>query len=167
MHPAVIAYVTATLDRHDLWSAQAVLDFGGRDVNGTTRYLWPKATYVSVDIIDGPGVDVVDDAAMVRLDGCFEVVITTELLEHTPRGKEIVANAYRHLCSGGWFLATMAGPGRAPHAANGEGDPPSGEWYRNVTPEQLIEWIEAAGFDEYEIDHAAEDVRCCARRGDD
>jgi SAM-dependent methyltransferase len=167
MHAPVIAYVTATLDRHDLWGARAVLDFGGRDVNGTTRYLWPKATYVAVDITEGPGVDVVADAAEVDLDGLFEVVISTELLEHTPSGAAIIANAYRHLVPGGWFVATMAGPGRPPHSAWGAEHPLPGEWYRNVSPEQLSGWIEAAGFDEYEIDEAGDDVRCWARRGDD
>lgn len=168
MHGAVIQWVTSVLDRFEMWSAEGVLDLGGRDVNGTTRYLWPKVEcYYSVDICDGPGVDLVADAAMLDLDATFDVVISTELLEHTPRGKEIVASAYRHLGAGGLFIATMAGPGRAPHAAGGDTDPPPGEWYRNVTPADLDGWIESAGFDEWEIDTAGTDVRCWARRGDD
>jgi SAM-dependent methyltransferase len=167
MHPAVTQYVTALLDRFDLWGARDVLDLGGRDINGTTRYLWPRAgSYLSVDICAGPGVDVIADAATLDLDGTFDLVISTELLEHTPRGREIVATAYRHLVDGGWFVATMAGPGRAPHAATGEGEPPDGEWYSNVSPVDLEWWIESAGFDEWEIDVAGTDVRCWARRGE-
>jgi hypothetical protein len=40
-----------------------VLDIGGRDMNGTVRDLWPGADYTAMDITDGPGVDVVADAA--------------------------------------------------------------------------------------------------------
>lgn len=162
MHDAAFRYVVASLVELDLTDA-AVLDLGGRDVNGTTRPLFERARrYVSVDIRPGPSVDIVADAADIDLGETFDIVVSTELLEHAERAEEIVAAAARHTAPGGRFIATMAGPGRAPHGASGEAFPPGDEWYCNVAPDELAEWLTAAGFDAYTIDQLGEDVRCTA-----
>lgn len=166
MHDAVITYVSRTIAEHDL-DGGAVLDLGGRDVNGTTRQLFPRATaYLTVDIAPHPSVDYIGDAAELDLGELFDVVISTECLEHTARAAEIVAAAARHTRPGGAFVATMAGPGRRPHGASGEPWPPPGEFYRNVEPDELELWLKAAGFDDWAIDVHGLDVRCTAFRGD-
>lgn len=143
----------------------AVLDLGGRNVNGSIRPVFAEgSSFVSVDLVAGPDVDVVGDAADVSVAGRFDVVVSTELLEHTPRGAEIVANAAAHLSPGGVFIATMAGPGRAVHSADGAPELAPGEWYANVEPDELGEWLDAAGFSEWKVDQAGEDVRCVAWR---
>lgn len=162
MHEAVIAYVAVVIAEHGLKGD--VLDLGGRNVNGTTENLFTADRYVVVDIADHPSVDVVADAGDLDLGETFDVVVSTECLEHTPRGADIVATAYRHLRPGGMFVATMAGPGRAPHGASGEPWPPAGEWYLNVEPDELAVWLVDAGFEDYSIDVAGFDVRCWARR---
>jgi SAM-dependent methyltransferase len=164
MHEAVIEYVSREIAARDLnRDKYTVLDLGGRDINGTTRQLFNNvASYVSVDIADGLGVDIVADAADLNLDERFDVVVSTELLEHTERADEIVAAAARHLKPGGVFVATMAGPGRTPHGAAGEPSPNPGEWYCNVSPDELEEWLAAAGFDKWEIDQSGLDLRCTA-----
>jgi predicted SAM-dependent methyltransferase len=144
-----------------------VIDFGGRDVNGTTRPLFPGADrYVSVDIVEGRGVDIVCNAAELDLRDRFHVVLSTELLEHTPQGAEIVANAFKHLHPGGWFVATMAGPGRKPHSADGADKLRPGEHYCNVTREMLDGWLQAAGFEWWSIDQTDIDLRCVARKAE-
>ena len=141
-----------------------VLDLGGRDVNGTTRPLFPGADrYVSVDIVEGRGVDVVADAAELDLRDRFDVVVSTELLEHTPRGAEIVANARKHLKPGGHFLATMAGVGREVHSASGSPRLLPGEYYGNVEHDTLEGWLRDAGFDWWHIDTIETDIRCIAK----
>lgn len=163
MHPAAFGYVAEQVRARNLnYRGVRVADFGGRNVNGTTRKLFGRgATYVSVDICQGRQVDVVADAADVDLGAEFDVVVSTELLEHTPRGSEVVANAARHLRVGGVFIATMAGPGRAPHGAAG-GNLPDGEYYRNVEPDDLRSWLGAACFSEFEVDQLGDDLRCWA-----
>lgn len=157
-------YMTAQVRRLRLNAPGVrVLDLGGRDVNGTPRHLFRRAAeYVSVDLRPGPCVDIVADAADLDLDQPFDVVVSTELLEHTPRAGEIVATAARHLVVGGTFLATMAGPGRAPHGASGEIRLPEGEFYENVTPEALHGWLRAAGFQAWDVDQFGTDLRCRA-----
>lgn len=166
MHAAALQYATEMVAVLNLNTPQAnVLDLGGRDVNGTTRHLFPDAArYWSVDIVAGRGVDLVADASTVDLAMEFDVVITTELLEHTPKVAEIIANAYRHLRPGGVFVATMAGPGRAPHSAAGKHRIPPGEHYENIDPADLAIHLKEAGFEDFVVDQLADDVRCWARR---
>lgn len=164
MHREAMDYMTAQVRRLGLnLPGVRVLDLGGRDVNGTPRRLFKRDPYyVSVDIQPGPCVDIVADAADLDLGERFDVVLSTELLEHTPRASEIVDTAHRHLVPGGVFLATMAGPGRAPHGASGETRLPAGEFYRNVEPEALQGWLRAAGFVAWDVDQLGTDLRCRA-----
>ena len=78
-----------------------VLEVGSLDVNGSVRgdvvALGP-AEYVGIDIRPGPGVDVVCDAGdlVARFgDNAFDVVISTELLEHARDWRRIISNIKR------------------------------------------------------------------------
>lgn len=166
MHREAMVYVARAITERNLDRPGVdVLDLGGRDVNGTTRDLWGMpGRYVVVDIAPHPSVDVVCDAADLDLGERFDVVTSTECLEHAERGAEIVAAAFRHLRPGGVFIATMAGPGRAPHGAHGAPTPADGEFYRNVDPDTLDRWLHAAGFAGWERDTLGADLRCTAWR---
>lgn len=164
MHIAAKQYVKhhvtkLHLNRRDV----TVLELGGRYINGGVRELFDRAAeYVSVDINPGKWVDIVADAADLDLGRDFQVVVSTELFEHTPRAAEIVAAACRHVAAGGIFLATMAGPGRPQHSAVGAATLEPGEWYRNIEPGELDEWLEWAGFQQWTVDVLDDDVRCIA-----
>ena len=72
------------------WPAKpAVLEVGSRNVNGSVRdILAPLVSrYVGCDLEAGDGVDVVADATRltdVFPPESFDVVISTEMLEHVP-----------------------------------------------------------------------------------
>ena len=162
MHDAAYIYVSYHAPRLNK-PGVTVLELGGRYINGGVRPLFDQAAeYVSVDIVAGKWVDVVADAADLELGRKFDVVVSTELLEHTPRAAEIVAAAFRHTKPGGTFGATMAGPGRAPHSAEGKARMAPDEFYRNVDPAELDEWLEWAGFDDWDVELRGDDVRCVA-----
>ena len=78
-----------------------VLEVGSLDVNGSVRgdiMAFGPAEYVGIDIRPGPGVDVVCDAGdLVERFGenAFDVVISTELLEHARDWRRIVSNIKR------------------------------------------------------------------------
>lgn len=82
--------------------SKTVIEVGSLDVNGSVRpYLEARgpAAYVGIDLRPGPGVDVVCDA--VDLDrrfgpNAFDVLISTELLEHARDWKKIVRN-FKHV----------------------------------------------------------------------
>src|ERR687887_463605 len=98
----------------------SVLDIGGRNLNGTTRILFPNAKpYHVIDILPGDGVDIVTDAGTwepvfsdgVSEDG-YDLILSTETFEHAQNWEDIIATAYKALRPGGMFIFTCAGPGR-------------------------------------------------------
>lgn len=116
MHPSVMDFVKRTLRRSDV-EGRSVLEVGSRDVNGTVRdpvrALGP-ASYVGVDGEAGPDVDVVADAGrLVETFGpeVFDVVLSTELLEHVEDWRLIVSQMKRVLRPGGILLVTTRSPG--------------------------------------------------------
>lgn len=141
-----------------------VLDIGGRDINGSPRALFPNADYVVLDVRDEPGVDIVADAATWIPDRAYDVVVCTEVFEHTPVWRGIARTAHAALKPGGLLVTTMAGPGRAPHSAHDGGTLRQGEYYGNVDPLDLDKTLNGVGFMEVDIDCVGTDVRASARR---
>lgn len=82
MHDSVLKFVERAT--RDLPEDIMVLDVGGLNVNGSARGLFPKASYIAIDIEDGPGVDVVADAHdLAELAAPpFDLVLCLEMLEH-------------------------------------------------------------------------------------
>jgi SAM-dependent methyltransferase len=163
VHAEAYEWVT----RHATSEAVKVLDIGGRNINGTVRNLFPCADYTALDIAPGEGVDIVADAATWTPDRVYDVVVCTEVFEHTASWPQIIGTAFDALRPGGLFVATMAGPGRAPHSAvDGGWQLHPGEHYGNVDPDDLLKALDAAGFDAITVDqqHRPADVRCVATR---
>lgn len=132
MHQAAREFVSLHASTDHLLA----LECGARDVNGTVRDLFPNTTWVGVDIADGPGVNVVADFADYTHDRKVDLIVSTEVLEHTPRWRDIIQAAARNLRPAGRFIVTAAGPGRAPHSAV-DGGPVGVEHYENIDPDDL------------------------------
>ncbi len=184
MHAAAMKGFTANLEalppsfRHS--SPLRVLDLGGADVNGTVHAT--VAGYVELaeldvlDVAPGPGVTIVADARRRdwwTADDFYDLVISTEMLEHVQGWQDTIRTAAKVLRPGGWFVGTCASLGRRPHGARGEYDPPAGEHYGNVGPSELTHALSGYGFDaiwlQYELDpaqpHGKGDLYWRARRG--
>jgi SAM-dependent methyltransferase len=120
----------------------SVLEIGSFDVNGGVRPLFSSARrYHGIDIAPGPGVDEVADAADWRTATLFDVVVSTEVLEHTSRWRDVVTNGWNALTPGGVLLMTCATDPRPPHSAIDGWEVRPGEWYANVAPEDAIALI--------------------------
>ena len=162
MHDEARAYVEA----HCTDDTLAVLDIGGRNINGSIRDLFPNADpYVSLDIADGPAVDIVANAATWAPDRTYDLVVCTEVFEHTPEWPAILATMAKACRPGGRLILTMAGPGRSPHGASGGPHEPS-EHYDNVEPEALRKELLATGWADVQVDylHPPGDTRATATR---
>ena len=59
-----------------------VLDIGSLDVNGNNRYLFDDCEYIGLDVAPGPNVDVVSIAHEYMPSAPFDVVLSTNALEH-------------------------------------------------------------------------------------
>jgi len=155
VHPAVFDWV----GKFATDTAVNVLDIGGRDVNGTCRPLFPNAArYTVIDLIQGPGVDIVGDAAEWNPTRRFDVVLCTEVFEHAVRWPEVCATAKRALAPGGVFVVTCAGPGRAPHSGFDGETVRDGEWYENVAADDLELMLRRLCFDAVQVHDRDEDV---------
>lgn len=165
MHAEVLRWVAEHVAGNRF---ERVIELGALDVNGGIRFLFPHAEFVGVDIVDGAGVDVVCDAADYLPELPADCVVSTEMLEHTPRAREVVLAAFNMLAPGGLLVMTAAGPNRAPHSAYGASAPLDGEFYRNVTAGELSWWLEEAGFERCVVDERPRpsDVRCIAYKPD-
>ncbi len=140
---------------HATASAVSVLDIGGRNINGSVRDLFPGAApYTALDILPGDGVDIVADASTWTPDRKYDVVVCTEVFEHTASWPAICGTVFRSLRPEGKAILTMAGPGRAPHSAiDGGWQLHPGEYYGNVDPGELERVLKACGFADITVDY--------------
>lgn len=143
MHPEAHAGMARMINAAGLDSTftGAVLDFGGRDINGSVRGLLPNAHWLGVDIAPGPGVALVLDLTTL---GSMPVayghaIVCTEVFEHVRDWPQIVRAAAQSLREDGpqLFFVTCASTGRRPHGVSGAMDPAPGEWYANVPPDDV------------------------------
>jgi SAM-dependent methyltransferase len=94
-----------------------VVEVGSHNVNGSARPLIEAlgpAEYVGVDITPGLGVDVVLDAEHLldRFEpGSFDVVISTEMVEHVRDWRKVFNNMKRLCAPGGWVVVTTRSRG--------------------------------------------------------
>lgn len=158
MHDAAMRWV----ERFATSDEVSVLDIGGRNINGSVKDLFPNASrYVSVDLYDGPGVDVACDITQWESDETFDVVVCCEVLEHSEKWRKIVATALERCKDGGQLIVTCAGPGRPVHSGvDGGWSLKSGEYYGNVVPEELGKALN--GFTSVLIDVLGTDLRAVA-----
>jgi SAM-dependent methyltransferase len=138
MHDSARQYV-ATVVAGQRYSR--VVEVGSRDINGSIRELVDVATYVGIDLEDGPGVDVVADCRFWEPPWKASLVLVCEVLEHAPDPRAVVDACIGYLRPGGRLIVTCAGPGRAPHSGHDGGPVDDGEHYANIAPLDLEKWL--------------------------
>jgi SAM-dependent methyltransferase len=134
----VQAWISGQVHEHGL-ANRPTLEVGSLDVNGTTRR-WFHGRYVGIDMRDGPGVDIVATADHIPFgDDEFDVVVSTEMLEHDPSPWLSMAEMGRVLKPGGHLLVTTRGNGFGLHLE------PSDYW--RYLPESMPILADLAGCD--------------------
>lgn len=89
-----------------------ILEVGAYDVNGSVRPILEQqqpAQYIGVDLRPGPQVDEVCDVGDLILRFgvvAFDVVVTTEMLEHVEDWRRAIQNLKGVLCPGGRIVLT-------------------------------------------------------------
>lgn len=133
MHDSVMTWVGQQVAEHDLRDG-ATLEVGSLDVNGSVRSLF-VGPYIGVDMRPGPSVDVVATADRLPFpDASFDVVVTTEMLEHDPSPWLSLAEIGRVLRPGGRLILTTRGNGFFEH------NEPSDYWrFMPAARERLLE----------------------------
>ncbi len=96
----------------------SVLEIGSYQVNenGSLRAIFSGCRYTGVDLIEGPGVDIVASGHDLNLTSdSFDVTLSAECFEHNPLWRETFANMYRMTKPGGILIITCATTGRIEH----------------------------------------------------
>lgn len=123
----------------------AVVEIGGRNINGGVRDLVFCRSYVSIDLSEGPDVDVVADACDWQPPSPVELVLCCEVLEHAPDARGIVSSAVSWVSPGGLFVMTCATDPRPTHSAFDGAGVRVGEYYRNVAHDDFVAWVQQCG----------------------
>jgi hypothetical protein len=142
MHPEVINFVSVVRRKFpDYFVANKVLEVGSLDLNGSVRQFFDSCEYIGIDIGEGKGVDLVVPMHEYKKPGEFDVVITTEMLEHDQHWQDSLIQMYENLRSGGLLILTCASLGRAEHGTirtSPSDSPFTTDYYRNISPTDFL-----------------------------
>ena len=107
MHDTAYEIGQKFLETHWTQGFGKILDVGARDVNGTLRVFCPPgAEYVGVDLVPGPGVDIVLDGSdsFPFEDESFDIVLSSSCFEHDQMFWLTFAEMARVLKPGGYIF---------------------------------------------------------------
>ena len=165
MHKEAWEFVLEMIGKHKLIRRDLkVLEFGARNHSkwGNFKRVFPEITseFVGLDNIDGEGVDVVGlmHEYQDKPDGYFDVVVSTETLEHDCYWEKSVKRMIELTKQGGALILTAAGANRGQHHLSHS---PTKDYYGGVLCAELV--TEALKHGKFEV----VEMRCMARRFQD
>jgi SAM-dependent methyltransferase len=101
-NPNCIIFGALNLTKEEIENKK-IIEVGSHDVNGSLRRLyesWNPFQYVGIDIEPGPGVDIVcraEDIVDIFGKNKFDIVVSTELLEHVKNWRKLISNL-KNIC---------------------------------------------------------------------
>ena len=146
----------------EYFRGRMVLDCGSLDINGNNRFLFDSCNYIGIDIEEGKNVDVVSRVHRFAPGKKYDVVISSEMLEHDCHYAESLKNMFLLTKPGGLLLFTAAGTNRPEHgtAAHHPGDSPkTHDYYKNISVEMILEALNLESFSWFEISYLKTDIR--------
>jgi len=152
-HAAQRQYIQSVKNLHpSLFNDASVLDVGSCDINGNNREFFSLLEYTGVDVYPGPNVDVVSPIHEWEEEKTFDVVISTECLEHDMHYSKSLSAMISRLNPGGLFIMTCATTGRAEHGTLRTSKKDSmttrlddvewGNYYKNLTENDIRECLD-------------------------
>lgn len=128
----------------DYFKGKAVLDVGSLDINGNNKVLFDDCDYTGIDLSPGPNVDTVCHLVDFQTDKLFDVIISTEALEHDSRWPFTLKRMVKLLRSQGLLIITCASGKRPRHGVpecDPESSPMTNDWYQNLSEVDLRQWL--------------------------
>jgi SAM-dependent methyltransferase len=155
VHLEVLKFISQIKEKHPQRFVNAnVLECGSQIINGTPRGMFQGGTYVGVDLGAGKGVDVISKAKDFVRPLSFDVVITTEMLEHDKDWMLSLETMYLNLKHGGLFIMTCATDRRREHGTKRttpNASPFTPDYYGNISEEAFKIALDPDKFSEYKL----------------
>ena len=110
-HASCINFGIQNLTEKEI-QGKRVIEVGSYNVNGSLRNIIEEmspAEYIGVDITEGPGVDIIcnaDDLVKKFGENSFDIVISTEMMEHIRNWREVISNLKKLCKPNGIILIT-------------------------------------------------------------
>ena len=137
----------------DYFVRKQVLEIGSLNINGSIRPFFEQCVYVGVDLGEGRDVDLVARGENLAYhDGSFDVVASCECFEHNPEWVATLNNMIR--MSKGLVFFSCATTGRPEHGTprtSPHDAPFCGDYYRNLTEEDVRSAIDLSVFKDYQF----------------
>ena len=154
-------------DHPNFFRNKRVLDIGSLDINGNNRYLFEDCEYIGLDVVPGPNVDVVSIAHLYMPSAPFDVVLSTNALEHDLYWRETLGAMLTFLKPVGLLFFSVASTwnehGTKITSPSQSGTSQMGpEWenyYRNLIEVDLHEHLDLNQFYRYQISTFDRDLR--------
>ena len=163
MHSSAYAFAVSALSGEEV-AGRTVAEAGAFNVNGTVRgyveNLGP-ASYTGIDIRLGPCVDYIAGAADLPSFGTFDIVISTEMLEHAEDWRAAVRGLVLALNPGGLLVITTRSEGFPKH------DHPGDYWRYSLDDMRQIADEAGLAIVRLETDWEAPGVFLTARKPED
>lgn len=148
MHPSVMDFLRKEIKGSEILG-KLVLEVGAQDVNGSPREVivpLGPANYRGVDFVGGKGVDVIMDVRDLTKyfgqDG-FDVVISTEMLEHAQDWRTAINQMKTVLRVGGLLVVTTRSKGFPYHGYPHDYWRYRIEHFREIFSDMTIELLES------------------------
>lgn len=131
-----------------------VLDVGSLDINGNNRYLFTNCQYTGLDVGAGSNVDIITPIHKYEPGFKYDVIISTEMLEHDRYLHVSLKHMFKLLKPGGIIILTAATVGRNEHGTHQhepESSPYTNDYYKAVKPDDILISLIWQEFNVYEL----------------
>jgi SAM-dependent methyltransferase len=159
-HEAQISFFREIYKANNLAArGSTVLEVGSYDVNWSIRSVFEVSDYLGIDLVEGPGVDVVGDLRNLDFNSKkFDFVLSSEALEHDSNWVETVLAMIKLVVPGGLVGISCASKGRPEHGtlrtrpsdSPGTSSVMDSSYYKNISINEFRRWIR---LDEYFSEH--------------
>jgi SAM-dependent methyltransferase len=162
MHPEIDHFVAKVKNKYpEMFNDKDVLEVGSQNINGSVRSHFTNCSYIGTDLGPAAGVDVVHDITKGPFTGNFDVVISSEMLEHCEDWEAALSNMYNNIKPGGLFILTCAGPNRQEHGTHNH-TPQDSKFtlnhYRNISVQDFGSILPSHMFDFVDLSYARGDA---------
>lgn len=155
MHPEINIFIEEVKTKFpEYFKGKKVLEVGSQNINGSVRNHFTNCDYLGIDLGEAPGVDKIENASDMTYLEEFDVVISSEMLEHCQHWELALDNMYDAIKPGGVFILTCAGPNRHEHGTSNHTPQDSKftlEHYRNISVEDFLSVLPTELFSEHSL----------------